>query len=150
MKRKLRRVLEIALPVVGMGIIFLSVLFGASINLQIQVLYVLFGVLILEAGVWGLANKLLPNERRYLGLRDEGDHFIGLIRKLNAAAVAKKEGTEDDERYRDALQQMHASVDRMGELAGQDVLAGNAKGSGTGASSAEPAGHELGTARPTA
>ena len=149
MKRKLRRVLEIALPVLGMGIIFLSVLFGASINLQIQVLYVLFGVLILEAGVWGLANKLLPNERRYLGLREEGDHFIGLIRKLNAAAIEKKEGTGDDARYRDALQQMHVSVDRMGELAGQDVLAWNAKGSGTGAS-AEPAGHELGTARPTA
>ncbi len=149
MKRKLRRVLEIALPVVGMGIIFLSVLFGASINLQIQVLYVLFGVLILEAGVWGLANKLLPNERRYLGLRDEGDHFIGLIRKLNAAAIEKNQGTGDDGRYRDVLQQMHTSVDRMGELAGQDAGAGNAKASGTGVS-ALPAGHELDTARPTA
>ena len=129
MKRKIRRVLEIALPVVGMGIIFLSVLFGASISLQLQVLYVLFGVLILEAGVWGLANKLLPNERRYLGLREEGDHFIGLIRKLNVAAIAKKEGTGDDGRYRDALEQMHASVERMGELAGQDTLAGEAEAS---------------------
>ncbi len=119
MKRKLRRVLEIALPVVGMGIIFLSVLFGASINLQIQVLYVLFGVLILEAGVWGLANKLLPNERRYLGLRDEGDHFIGLIRKLNETAVARDDGHEHDERFRHTLEEMHASVERMSELAGQ-------------------------------
>ncbi len=122
-KRKIRRILEIALPVLGMGIIFLSVLFGASMSLQVQVLYVLFGVLVLEAGVWGLANKLLPNERRYLGLREEGDHFIGLIRKLNVAAIAMREGTEDDGRYRDTLEEMHASVDRMGGLAGQDVLA---------------------------
>ena len=91
MKRKIRRILEIALPVTGMGVIFLSVLFGSD-SLQMQVLLVLFGILILEAGVWGLASRILPNERRYLGLREEGDHFIGLIRALNKAAVARDEG----------------------------------------------------------
>ena len=65
MKRIIRRILESALPVSGMGIIFLSVLFGSD-SLQRQVLFVLFGILILEAGACGLASRLLPDERRYL------------------------------------------------------------------------------------
>ncbi len=121
-KRKIRRGIEIALPILGMGIIFASVLFGPN-SLQLQVLLVLTGVLILEAGVWGLTGGILPNERRYLGLREEGDHFLGLIRVLNAAAVARDKGVEDDTRFRDARAQMHTSVERMAELAGQDDVA---------------------------
>ena len=68
-KRKIRRGIEIALPILGMGIIFGSVLFGPN-DLQLQVLLVLIGVLILEAGVWGLTSGILPNERRYLALRE--------------------------------------------------------------------------------
>ncbi len=128
MRRKIRRVLEIALPVSGMGIIFGSVLYDPG-SLQLQVLLVLLGILILEAGVWGLANRLLPDERRYIALREEVEHFIVLVPQLNAAAVAKNEGTEDEARYRDALEQMNASVKRMGEVAGQDVLAGVAEAS---------------------
>ena len=138
-KRKIRRVLEIALPVLGMGVIFGSVLSGPS-SLQLQVLFVLFGILILEAGVWGLASRLLPNERRYLGLREEGNHFIELIRELNRAAVARKEGdggNENEERFRDALAQMHASVRRMGELAGKETREGKAEASHTDTSSGE-------------
>ena len=122
MKRTIRRILEIALPVAGMGIIFLAVLFGSD-SLQLQVLLVLLGILILEAGVWGLASRILPDERRFLRLREEGEHFVTLIRELNAAAVAKKEGdgsAEYEKRFRDALEQMHASVRRMGEVAASD------------------------------
>ena len=121
-KRKIRRGIEIALPILGMGIIFASVLFGPA-SLQLQVLFVLIGILILEAGVWGLTGGILPNERRYLSLREEGDHFLGLIRVLNAAAVARDEGQEDDKRFREARAQMHTSVERMAELAGQDDVA---------------------------
>jgi hypothetical protein len=121
-KRKIRRGIEIALPILGMGIIFASVLFGPA-SLQLQVLFVLMGILILEAGVWGLTGGILPNERRYLSLREEGDHFLGLIRVLNAAAVARDKGEEDDTSFRDARAQMHTSVERMAELAGQDDLA---------------------------
>jgi hypothetical protein len=160
-KRKIRRGIEIALPLLGMGIIFGSVLFGPN-NLQVQVLLVLIGVLILEAGVWGLTSGILPNERRYLGLREEGDHFLGLIRVLNAAAVARDEGQEDDARFRETRAQMHTSVERMAELAGQDdvakaaaeALAADAE-SLAGATDAaatetpaEPAAHELNPARP--
>ncbi len=122
MKRKIRRGIEIALPLLGMGIIFGSVLFGPS-SLQLQVLLVLIGVLILEAGVWGLTSGILPNERRYLALREEGDHFMGLIRLLNAAAVASDAGEEDDARFQETRAKMHTSVERMAELAGQDDLA---------------------------
>ena len=119
MKRTIRRGMEIGIPLLGMGIIFGSVLFGPN-SLQLQVLLVLIGVLILEAGVWGLTSGLLPSERRYLGLREEGDHFLRLIRVLNAAAVARDEGQEDDMRFRETQAQMHTSVDRMAELAGQE------------------------------
>ena len=160
MKRKIRHVIEIVLPLSGMGIIFGSVLFGPS-NLQLQVIFVLIGVLVLEAGVWGLTSGILPNERRYLGLREEGDHFLGLIRILNAAAVARSEGHEDDARFREARAQMHASVECMAELAGQDDVAnteaveplaaeaeaGTAEAAAT-ETPAEPAAHELNPARP--
>jgi hypothetical protein len=105
-----------------MGIIFGSVLFGPR-SLQLQVLLVLIGVLILEAGVWGLTSTFLPNERRYLSLREEGDHFLGLIRELNAAALARGESEEDDKLFRETRARMHSSVERMAELAGQDDVA---------------------------
>ena len=133
-KRKIRQGIEIALPILGMGIVFGSVLFGPN-SLQLQVLFVLIGVLILEAGVWGLTGGILPNERRYLSLREEGDHFLGLIRVLNAAAVARDKGEEDDTSFRDARAQMHTSVERMAELAGQDDLAAAGWAAATAAAS---------------
>jgi hypothetical protein len=152
--RKIRRLLEVALPVAGMGVIFGSVLYGPS-SLQLQVLFVLFGILILEAGVWGLANRLLPDERRYIALREEVDHFIVLVPQLNAAAVAKKAGTEDDSQYRNLLEQMHASVKRMGEVAAVDALASDASAEGSAgeanASATDPPAaqdaHDLDTAK---
>ena len=59
-----------------------------------------------------------PNRRVYLDLREEGDRFLGLLRVLNQAAVAREDGPEHDERFRDTLGEMHTSVDRMSELAG--------------------------------
>ena len=122
MKRKVRRGIEIGLPLLGMGVIFGSVLLGSPSNLLLQLMILLVGVLILEAGVWGITKEILPNERRYPALRDEGNHFIGLIRVLNAAAVARDKGHEDDQRFRDTLGKMHTSVEGMAELAGQDAL----------------------------
>ncbi len=121
MKRRVRSGIEIGLPLLGMGIIFGSVLFASPGNLPLQLIPLLVGVLILEAGLWALSG-ILPTERRYTALREEGDHFIGLIRGLNAAAVARDKGHEDDQRFRDTLEQMHTSVEGMAELAGQDAL----------------------------
>jgi hypothetical protein len=121
-KRTIRRIFEIALPVVGMGVIFLSVLFGSD-SLQLQVLFVLFGVLILEAGVWGLASRLLPDERHYLDLREEVEYFVGLVREFHACAVARRDGdgsAEHEERFQNVWEQLHASVRHMGEVAAID------------------------------
>ena len=119
--RTFRRAIELGLPILGMAVVFGGVLFVPPTSLQIQVLVILVGVLILEAGVWGLTSQILPNERHYIALRDEGDHFINLIRNLNAAALARKAGLEgSDEHFEEALAAMHASVERMAGLAGEE------------------------------
>lgn len=108
-----------------MLVIFGSVLFVPQDSLQIQVVVVLAGVLILEAGVWGLTTGILPNERRYLALREEGDHFLSLIRVLNQAAVERNRGrTGASGKFQEAVNLMHASVVRMADVAGQEHAAG--------------------------
>ena len=114
------------LPLLGMAIVFGGVLFVPPSSLQVQILVVLLGVLILEAGVWGLTGQILPNERNFVALRNEGDHFIELIRNLNAAATAREAGEpESDQRFTEALAAMHHSVDRMAALAGQKNESGD-------------------------
>ena len=70
---------------------------------------------------------MLPNARKFLDLRAEGDHFIDLVRALNEAAIASKRGAADadarfedaDARFKEVVTLMHESVDRMSEVAGQ-------------------------------
>ena len=119
MKRRVRRVFDVVLPLIGMGVIFGSVLFGSPSHLQLQVILLLFGVLILEAGGWGITGGVLPNERRYPLLRQETRHFLKMVRGLNAAAVARDEGSEDATRFEESLAEMRASVERLGKVAGQ-------------------------------
>lgn len=92
MKRNLRRSIDLGLTVLGIGIIFTVIFLSASLDVQSQLSLALLGVLLMEAGVWGLSSMLFPNERRYSQLRDEGDKMIQLIRELNAAAIAKDTG----------------------------------------------------------
>ena len=61
--RVARRAVVLGIPLLGMAIVFGGVLFVPPSNLQLLILVVLVGVLILEAGVWGLTGQLLPNER---------------------------------------------------------------------------------------
>lgn len=120
MKRNLRRSIDIALTGLGIGIIFSAVILRGSLDITAQLPLALVGVLLMEAGVWGLSTKLFPNERRYSKLRDEGDSMIQLIRELNDAAIAQSKGQEDAKRFQSTLQQMHDSVIRMSELAGKE------------------------------
>ena len=119
MKRTVRVGIELAVALVGIGFIIVSVPLGSPVNPELAWIFLLVGVLILEARAWGLTSRILGNKRVYHVLREEGDHFIGLIRKLNGAAVARDGGHEHDERFRHTLEEMHASVERMSELAGQ-------------------------------
>ena len=76
----------------GIGIIFIVVLLSDSLTLQVQMPLAVLGVLLMEAGVCGMSNKFLPNERRFAGLREEGDRMLDLMRELCSAAVARDRG----------------------------------------------------------
>lgn len=120
MRRKIRRSVDIILTAVGIAIIFCTVLFSASLTLQVQILAALMGVLLMEVGVWGLSSRIYSSERKYTGLREEGDNILNLVRELHAAAVAKDRGDEDARRFQATLQEMHTSVERMASLAGSE------------------------------
>ena len=120
MRRNIRRTIDLGLTGVGIGIIFTAVLLSSSLTIQMQLPLALAGVLLMEAGVWGLSSKVFPNERRYIDLRAEGDNIIQLIRELNAAAVARDKGVDAGERFQATLDEMHDSVKRMAELASRE------------------------------
>ena len=119
--RKLRKIMAMGLPILGTVLVFLAILVPAiSLNLQLQILVVLVGILFIEAGVWKLTEKVLPSERKYLALRAQVDDFIGGVRVLNARAVAvrSEETASTRAAYEAALAALHSAVDRMGEVAG--------------------------------
>lgn len=120
MRRNIRRTIDIGLTGIGIGIIFTAVLLSASLTIQMQLPLALVGVLLMEAGVWGLSSKVFPSERRYIELRAEGDNIIQLIRRLNAAAIARDKGADAEGRFQATLDEMHDSVKRMAELASRE------------------------------
>jgi hypothetical protein len=105
----------------GTILVFMAILVPAiSLNLQLQILVVLSGILLIEAGVWRLTEKVLPSQRKYLALRDQVEDFIQGVRVLNARAVdvRSEETASTRAAYEAALAALHSSVDRMGEVAG--------------------------------
>jgi hypothetical protein len=117
--RTLKKGLNTCLPILGVVIILSAVLFVHGIREQLAIVVV--GILLIEAGVWKLAHQFLPNERKHLALRAEGDRFIGLIRHLNAAALAVKESDtpENLQAFEEVQAEMHRAVERMAEMAGK-------------------------------
>lgn len=117
--RKLRRMLHLLVPAMGMALVIGAVLFGEP--LAVQLFLVVAGLLMTEAGLWRLADPVLPDERKYMALRTETDHFIALVRQLNTAALGIAEGGDRGSRFAlDEIQtEMHRSVDRMINFAGQ-------------------------------
>jgi hypothetical protein len=117
--RTLQKGLDICLPILGVVIILSAVLFVHGIREQLAIVVV--GILFIEAGVWKLARQFLPNERKHLALRAEGDRFIVLIRHLNAAALAVKESNtpENLQAFEEVQTEMHRAVQRMAEVAGK-------------------------------
>ena len=117
MKRNIRRNIDAGLTGLGIAVIFSSIILGTSLDIRAQMPIALLGVLLMEAGIWGLASKLVPNQRKYTKLRTEGDNMLQLIRELNAAAIAKERGEEDSKRFQDTLAEMHDCVVKMSNLA---------------------------------
>lgn len=121
--RKARKFLAMTLPILGTILVFLAILVPViSANLQIQVTVVLIGILVIEAGVWRLTSRILPNERKYLALRAEVRAFVDRVRVLNADGVKLRAAyTESDrEAFLATLDSLHAAVDRMAKVAGRE------------------------------
>lgn len=115
--RRTRRLVELAFPVAGAIIVFAAVLFLWH-DLRLQVVAVLVGLLLLEAGTWKLTQPVLPDDRRYTALRDEVDDFIVLVRRLNAAAVTRTDDPAATAEFEAVRREMMEAVDRMSEQAG--------------------------------
>jgi hypothetical protein len=90
---------------------------SGTINLQMHILWTVVGLMLTLAGVWGVAVKFIPNERRFVRLREEGDRMIELIRQLNAAAVARNQGLEDGQRFERTFKDMQLSLRLIAEFA---------------------------------
>ena len=119
--RLLRKFLNLLVPGMGMALVLGAVLFGES--MAVQLFLVVAGLLMTEAGFFRLADRFLPDERKYMALRAELDHFTNLVRQLNAAALARDR--EDDQANRflfdEVREKMHQSVDQMVRFAGKTV-----------------------------
>ncbi len=86
--RRLRNVIDRLVTYAGVLLVLGTALFtGASV---MQTLMVLFGLLLVQLGVWRVAGALLPDARRNQPLRDEVDQFIKLVREMYRVANAKE------------------------------------------------------------
>jgi hypothetical protein len=117
--RKARRLLNLLVPAMGMALVIGAVLFGES--LVVQLFLVVAGLLLTESGLWRLAEPLLPDERKYVALREETEHFTTLVRQLNTTALAVDSGDRTGPRFAldEVKRAMHQSVDRMAGFAGK-------------------------------
>jgi len=92
-----------------------------SQELRTQILVTTCGIVLMEVGVWHLAQRLLPSERQYHVLRAEVDRFLQLVRYLNTAALARKahNAAETHQAFAQVYQEMQQAVARMATLAGK-------------------------------
>jgi hypothetical protein len=117
--RKLRKAVDAGLPILGTLIVFLAVILILDQHLTLRIIVVLIGLLMIDAGIWKLTHPLLPNERQYKGLRAEVDDFIKIVRRLNSAALQAKASPAGKESVAHVVNEMHAAVNRMEQLAGR-------------------------------
>ncbi|MCA8952900.1 MAG: hypothetical protein KDE27_25545 [Planctomycetes bacterium] len=111
-----RRVHRAAMPIsalIGILVVFGAVMFIENISLKIALIG--FGLLVMQTGVWYMANPIFTSERKFPALRIKVDEFIGLVRDLNQAVVSGRPAAEVDA----IAQAMHRAVDAMPGLAGQ-------------------------------
>ena len=111
-RRTVNRYTPLVSAIAGVVVVFVGVLMVATGTAQIFI--VAAGLVVLEGGVWYMANPIFTSERRYLRLRDELDNMIDLVRELNRAAI--KAGAEEE--LKGLGSAMHQSVDQMVEVAG--------------------------------
>jgi hypothetical protein len=117
--RTLRTVMHTGLPLVGVCVTLAATLFIEAPHTRVGI--VVFGLLLIETGVWKLAHQLLPDERQFHALRIEGDQFLHLLRHLHETALALKDDDTPAHRraFEDVQNMMHQAIARMAEVAGK-------------------------------
>jgi hypothetical protein len=116
--RRIRASFHLAFTAAGTMIVLYAVAYVEAT--YDRVLLVALGLVLIEAGVWRITQSLFPSERVFRPLRLETDYFIGLVRRLNRAALAAQRGSATG--VADLAQvadELHHSVDRMLRLAGR-------------------------------
>ena len=111
-RRTFNRYIGLATAIVGVTIVLSSFLILSEFFYWY--LTVALGLLVAFLGFLYGVNPFFTSERRYLALRKEVDDFVGLVRRLNTAAIMPN----SDEEFEVLKAAMHDSVDRMGEHAG--------------------------------
>jgi len=149
--RRIRRAVELGLPILGVALVLAAVLFFYQ-NLYVQIAIVLLGLVLIEAGIWNLASPVLPSERRFVALRREVDAFILLVRRLNRATLelASEPTPQNRAKLLQVRDEMLESVKRMEQFAGQtDEAAPGAAAADGGATATLVAGGNGSAREPT-
>jgi hypothetical protein len=117
--RKLRPILYLLMPALGVALVIGAVVMADT--LPVRLILVVVGLLLTGAGAFRLADPVLPDDRRYMALRAEAEHFIALVRQLNAVSLALDEGGGGVPRFalEEVRMEMQRSLDRMLEFAGR-------------------------------
>jgi hypothetical protein len=117
-RRQAARILDLGLPPLGVAVVLAAVIVGGGGWGALWM--AVAGLLMVEAGTWRLGSRML-HERRYLPLREEIDRFVGLAPRLHhaAARVLTDPTPAAREALAAAIASMHASVDRMADVAGR-------------------------------
>lgn len=108
-----RDVLEKGLAIGGVVAVLVPVVTLADEVWQIVVVVV--GLLFIEAGVWNLARRLPPEDRKYTRLRQEVEAFLEDVRVLNDHAVQG-----DDEAVAADRDRLRERVDALVDAAGEE------------------------------
>lgn len=114
--RKIIRHVPFVMATVGTIIVFGGVTLFFVESPVARVGSISIGVLLFLGGFFIASNPFFKNQRRYLGLRGQLTDFIGLVRQLNKAAG----GRTIPEQFHHIKSEMHASVERMAMVAGEE------------------------------
>jgi hypothetical protein len=114
------RIGDVVLPIVGVLLIVATLL--PSMTPQ-AIGTIIIGTLLIQAGLSKMSHKFLPEERRFLALRAEGELFLTLMRSLNAVAVqlGQDQSGEARREFEEVRASMYKSVERMTEFAGKTL-----------------------------
>ncbi len=116
-----RKMMEMIMAGAGVAAVITGIVLAGGSGWQVGA--VLLGLILLWTGVWSMSTNVLPEERRFVTLRQETDLFLGDVRELNWLVVEGKTAEAENLRAR-----MHERVGALLEAAGQEAGAASCAG----------------------